>query len=192
MVQSAVFGYLIGSIPFGVMLASLSGVRLQEVGSGNIGATNVSRALGPLAGLLVLLLDAGKGAGAAMIGFALVGPWGFVLGGIGAAIGHAWPFTLRFQGGKVVAVSLGVLLLTSPLATLVAILIFLALVLITRIVSISALLGASAALLTLLMLPESIESRVLVTGLWLLMVVRHLPNLRRLAAHQEPRLTVRR
>lgn len=192
MVQSAVFGYLIGSVPFGVLLASLRGVRLQEVGSGNIGATNVSRALGPAAGLLVLLLDAAKGALAAMLGYALIGPWGFVLGGLGAALGHAYPVTLRFQGGKVVAVSLGVLLLTSPLAALVAVLVFLAMLLITRIVSISALTGASAALLTLMVLPEPVESRVVVVGLWLLMVIRHAPNLRRLVAHQEPRLSVRR
>ncbi len=192
MVQSAVFGYLIGSIPFGVLLASLRGVRLQEVGSGNIGATNVNRALGPAAGLLVLLLDAGKGAVAALIGLSLVGPWGFVLGGLGAGIGHAYPFTLRFHGGKVVAVSLGVLLLTSPLAALVAVLVFLGMLLATRIVSSSALLGATAALVTLLVLPASTPSRILVLGLWLLMLIRHAPNIQRLLAHQEPRLTVRR
>jgi glycerol-3-phosphate acyltransferase PlsY len=118
-------GYLLGSIPFGLLLARrVAGIDVRETGSGNIGATNVARSAGRGLGLLTLALDAGKGAVAVLAAAALTGEprdgaWP-AAAGLAAFLGHVFPPWLRFRGGKGVATGFGIFLVLSPLAALAA------------------------------------------------------------------------
>ncbi len=107
----AIFGYGIGSIPFGLVLARVMGLgNLREIGSGNIGATNVLRTGNKKAAALTLLLDAGKGAFVVLIAKLLANPDAVQLAALMAMIGHCYPVWLRFKGGKGVATFLGIML----------------------------------------------------------------------------------
>src|ERR1700751_5568962 len=120
--------YLLGSIPFGLLLAKLSGGKdVREHGSGNIGATNVSRVAGPLAGVLTLLLDAAKGMAAVWLAGRFTGHSALSMmpAGLAALLGHCFPLWLGFKGGKGVATALGVFLALCPLAALAGVILFL-------------------------------------------------------------------
>src|SRR5215475_4910310 len=124
--------YLLGSIPFGLILAKiLGGKDVRKSGSGNIGATNVTRVAGPAAGILTLLLDAAKGAAAVWLTgrFSEQSAATIMLAGIAALVGHCFPVWLKFKGGKGVATALGVFLALAPLAALGGLLFFLIVVL---------------------------------------------------------------
>src|SRR5580704_11881033 len=116
-------GYLVGSIPFGMILARiLGGKDVREHGSGNIGAANVSRVVGPVAGIVTLLLDAAKGGMAVWLAarFTEHNASAMILAGLGALLGHCFPVWLGFRGGKGVATALGVFTALCPLAALSA------------------------------------------------------------------------
>src|SRR5208282_5271236 len=116
-----VVAYLLGSIPFGLLIAHvLGGKDVRKAGSGNIGATNVSRVAGPFAGVLTLVLDAAKGSVAVLTAARLTedsATW-MMLAGLLALLGHCYPLWLHFKGGKGVATAAGVFLVLSPLALL--------------------------------------------------------------------------
>lgn len=153
-------GYLIGSIPFGYLIVKLTrGADVRQTGSGGTGATNVSRRAGKLAGVATLVLDALKGAVAVLIARALLGGatarpllndgpetyygWWIAATAVAVIIGHIFPVWLGFRGGKGVATGAGVFLLIAPFALLGAGVVFLAVVLITRYVSLGSILGAA-------------------------------------------------
>src|SRR5260370_3678989 len=119
--------YLLGSIPFGLLLGKLFGATdVRKEGSGNIGATNVARVAGPLAGILTLLLDAAKGALAVILAARLSdqsSTW-MMIAGLCALVGHCFPIWLGFHGGKGVAAAAGIFLVLSPLAFLAAAILF--------------------------------------------------------------------
>ena len=119
--------YLLGSIPWGLLLGKIFGGRdVRETGSGNIGAANVSRVAGPVAGILTLLLDTGKGAGAVLLAARLShdsAAW-MMIAGLAALVGHCFPIWLKFHGGKGVAAALGVFLALSPVAALLSLALF--------------------------------------------------------------------
>lgn len=130
-------GYLLGSFPSGYLAGRLRGVDIRTVGSGSMGATNVSRALGWPTAVAVLLIDAAKGLGAVLVGGALAGStWGIAAGALAMA-GHAWPVWLRFRGGKGVATGMGLVLGVAPLAIVAALPTWLAIVASTRLVSVA-------------------------------------------------------
>jgi acyl phosphate:glycerol-3-phosphate acyltransferase len=134
--------YLAGSIPFGVLAARAKGVDLRQVGSGNIGATNVARALGKGWAIAVLLGDAAKGFVPVWLGRRLGFPAAAVaLAGLAAIVGHMFTLFLRGRGGKGVATSLGVALALSPTAALIGFGVYLALFTATRLSSLGSLLG---------------------------------------------------
>src|ERR1700741_2575834 len=111
--------YLLGSIPFGLLLAKLlAGSDIRKSGSGNIGATNVARVVGPAAGILTLVLDVAKGAAAVWLAgrFTEQSSTAMPLAAVVALLGHCFPVWLKFKGGKGVATALGVFLMLSPLA----------------------------------------------------------------------------
>ena len=202
---TAIFAaYLLGAIPFGLLVARGFGVRdIRESGSGNIGATNVQRALGMKAAVWVYLLDIGKGALAVTAATfvtqaALPGDLLLVLVGLAAIIGHVFPIYLGFHGGKGVATTFGVLLVLLPRETVIAAVVFLLMVFMTRYVSV----GSIAAALTF---PAVVTVRQVFLNheisqyYWLLTVVigvlvplTHLQNIRRLLAGNESRVTLRR
>jgi glycerol-3-phosphate acyltransferase PlsY len=134
--------YLAGSIPFGVLVARAKGVDLRKVGSGNIGATNVARALGKAWAIAVLLGDAAKGFGPVWLGRRLGLPAAaMALAGLSAIVGHMFSLFLRGRGGKGVATSLGVALALSPVAALLGFGVYVALFVATRLSSLGSLLG---------------------------------------------------
>lgn len=190
LVLAAILGYLLGSFPTGVLAAGRAGRDILHEGSGNPGATNALRVLGPYWALAVLLGDVGKGLLAAYIGWKLGGPLGSAFAGGAAALGHAYSLFLHGQGGKVVAVSLGVLLFWGWPLVLAAVIVFLIVLGLTRIVSLSSLLASLCALVlaALGQPPEPDALRYGVLFLVLLLIWRHKPNIVRLLRHEEKRL----
>jgi glycerol-3-phosphate acyltransferase PlsY len=180
--------YLLGSVPSGYVLGKLAGTDVRRVGSGNIGATNVARALGMLPGALTLVADAAKG----YLPVFLALHFGFSQAvvastAIAAFLGHLYPLFLKFQGGKGVATTLGALLAVAPMAALVLVLVFAGVVFVCRIVSLGAIAAALAAPLILWLF---YQPPVIVTmGLFLgaMVILRHRGNIRRLLAGTEPR-----
>jgi len=182
-----VFGYLLGSIPFGLILSRLAGLGdIRAIGSGNIGATNVLRTGRKDVAAATLVLDAGKGAIAVL--FAL--QWGdlpSLLAGAAAVLGHCTSPWVGFRGGKGIATGFGVIIAIAwPVGVLCAAL-WLATAFITKRSSAAALLGCAAA--PFLMLVFSTPDTALVTGLVSLLIIgRHHTNIRRLFAGTEPKI----
>jgi len=183
--------YLMGSIPFGVVVARARGVDLRQVGSGNIGATNAARALGKKAGAVVLLLDALKGfvpvlAARLLLARAPHADCVLATTALLAFLGHLFPVFLGFRGGKGVATALGVFLALSPLAALGAVVVYAAVYALTRTSSLGSLAAAGAFVPLIYFL--SARNRVL-SALAVLMVVgivvSHRENIRRLVRREE-------
>lgn len=189
-------GYLVGSISFAWLIGRSQGIDIRKHGSGNVGATNVQRVLGRNLGRLCFLLDFGKGVLPVVLTQALTGPqpaWIAVLAGAAAVVGHVWPITLGFKGGKGFATSLGVIAAVAPLCFVVGALVWLAVFFGTRYVSLASL--ASAVALPL----AATAFRVLPVGrvptsvyllLWavtVLIFIRHKSNIQRLLNGEEHR-----
>ena len=185
--------YAAGSIPAGFVVARLGGVEdIRRVGSGNVGATNVWRALGWRHGLTVLGLDAAKGAlGVLLVRWSGGGRVEQTLGGLAAMVGHLWPFTMRFRGGRGVATGLGLMAVLDPLAAAVGAGVWLAVVASTRYVSLGSMAAASSAVATLI-LRRAPPAQVLLCGLGAAAILwRHRPNIQRLLAGTESRFSWR-
>lgn len=184
--------YLAGALPFGYLVARFRGVEdIRLRGSGNIGATNVMRVLGPSWGALVLLLDASKGAFGAWLGMVYL-PWGRMGGlltGLCAVAGHNWPIFLRFKGGKGVAASLGVLVAVYPGLALFATAVFALTVVMSRYVSLGSLVASWAAFgATLFSFRYDLFDRIAIAVFCILITVRHKDNIRRLISGTERKL----
>ncbi|MFT4012485.1 MAG: glycerol-3-phosphate 1-O-acyltransferase PlsY [Paracoccus sp. (in: a-proteobacteria)] len=184
----SVIGYLLGSIPFGIVITRALGLGdLRRIGSGNIGATNVLRTGNKPAALATLLLDSGKGAIAVLLARWLAGPEAALVAGAAAFLGHLFPVWLGFQGGKGVATFLGTLLALDWRLGLIACGIWLIMALVLRISSLSAL--VAAALVPFLALWLDGAWPALVTGFMALLIfIRHRANIGRILAGTEPRI----
>jgi len=180
--------YLVGSIPFGFLIAKVFGVGdIRTKGSGNIGATNVLRSVGIGAGAATFLLDFLKGTIMVLLALWFVDPLAAVGVGVAAVVGHVFPIFLRFRGGKGVAVAAGVFMALCPAAVLGVLGIFALVVLTTRIVSLASLLasGAFPLLAWLLGAPgEVVWSGAIVVAL---IFLRHTGNIERLVRGKESR-----
>lgn len=185
---AAVAGYLLGSIPFGMVIARVMGLgNLRDIGSGNIGATNVLRTGNKGAAVATLVFDAGKGAVAVLIARAMIGEDAAQIAGLCAFLGHLFPIWLRFKGGKGVATFLGVLLaLYWPLG-LAACATWLVFAIVMRISSLAALATAGLAPLWMLQL-EHPEMLALGAVFTLLIYIRHAENITRIKAGTEPKI----
>ncbi|MGB6768198.1 MAG: glycerol-3-phosphate 1-O-acyltransferase PlsY [Methyloceanibacter sp.] len=180
-------GYLLGSIPFGLILTKLAGHGdLRDIGSGNIGATNVLRTGNKALAALTLILDLLKGTAAVLIG-ARFGQDAALLGGLGAILGHLFPIWLGFRGGKGVATYIGVLLGLYWPAAIVFCAIWLLVALITRYSSLSALVASAAAPCLLVVVGET-RIAVLFLIFTLLLYWRHADNIGRLLRGEEGRI----
>jgi len=191
LLAAGVIGYLLGSIPFGLLLTRLAGLGdIRHIGSGNIGATNVLRTGSKGAAALTLLLDLAKGFAAVVIGQA----WGeeaSLVAALCVIIGHMFPVWLGFRGGKGAATALGVLIgLTWPVA-LAAMLVWLATVLLCRYASLAALVAAAAAAVLAPFVADGIIAAV-IAGIALLIILRHHANIRRLIAGTESRISLKK
>ena len=186
-----VLGYLAGSIPSGLLLGRRAGIDVRRHGSGNIGATNVARSAGALLGVATLVADAAKGALPVLLARALDGrPAVATAAGVAAFVGHVYPVTLGFAGGKGVATALGVLLVISPLAVVSALIVFALTVLLTRYVSLGSVLAAIAVPIAIAALGYPRSTLAAGTVMSAIIVVRHRENLARLRAGTEPRFAL--
>jgi glycerol-3-phosphate acyltransferase PlsY len=184
---AAVLAYLLGSVPFGIVMARLFRLGdLRKIGSGNIGATNVLRTGNKLAALLTLLGDAGKGAFAVLVARATLGEDAAQLAGVAAFLGHGFPVFLRFKGGKGVATFLGTLIALSPALGAAACATWLATAAVLRISSLAALVAAGASPLWALWFRP--DAAVFAMALSVLIIWWHEPNIRRMIAGVEPRI----
>jgi acyl phosphate:glycerol-3-phosphate acyltransferase len=195
-VLSIVSAYLLGAVPFGFLIARARGIDIRAVGSGNIGATNVFRAVGKGWGVLTFVCDVLKGLAAVALLPRLVGcnaetggtilP---VLCGAAAVAGHNWPVYLRFKGGKGVATSAGVLLGLAPAAVGIGLAAWIAVFAVLRYVSLASMLAAAAAAAAAWWLrgDGALFVPAALTALAVLTVVRHRDNIRRLRQGTEHR-----
>src|ERR1051326_6834125 len=140
-----VVAYLLGSIPFGYLIVRRKiGADIRQTGSGGTGATNVSRRVGKAAGVLTLLLDAAKGSLAVLLAKLMAGDdWVIAAAAIFVIVGHIFPVWLGFRGGKGVATGVGVFLVLAPIALLCAGVLFVAIVFLTRYVSVGSMIAAA-------------------------------------------------
>ena len=183
------FAYLLGSIPFGVVLAKFKRVDLRQHGSGNIGATNAARALGKTAGILTLLGDCGKGYLAAWAaGQLLETEWGVAAAGLMAFLGHIFSIFLKFKGGKGVATGLGVFLSLIPEAALSAIAVFVVVLAFTRYVSLSSILAAISIPWFGIYFGASGPSVYVAVAAAIITTIRHHENIQRLIEGTESKI----
>lgn len=189
--------YLLGSIPFGLLFAKLFGAAdVRKSGSGNIGATNVARVAGPLAGVLTLVFDAGKGAAAVYFTSRLANgsaAW-MMVATLCVLVGHCFPFWLRFRGGKGVATAAGAFFVLSPYAATGAIVVFILVVAYWRFVSLASISAAAAMplLIYFFWAPGHAPPYVVIFGTLaavLLIVFKHDANIQRLVQGDEPKFS---
>ena len=191
-----VFSYLLGSIPFGLIISRAKGVDIRSKGSGNIGATNVFRSVGKSFGLLCFVLDFLKG---------LVSAWVFpvvmlteemleahpsfpLLAGAFAILGHNFPVWLKFKGGKGIATSAGVIAAVAPLSFLAALVIWVGTMVLSRIVSLASILAAiGVAVSGWVFYSDQPVVAVILTFLGIVAVIRHRSNIQRLLKGEEHR-----
>lgn len=195
-VLSAIIGYLIGAIPNGYLIARLvTGEDVRSQGSGKTGATNVRRLLGWKWFFVVLLLDAFKGALAVFIAMWIVPPpnyWADTVAGIAAVVGHSWPVYLRFKGGRGVATAMGAMAVMLPQAIIVALIVSIPLVLLSRYISLGSVTGAIIVVIVTLVIVLAwhqpyayLVYAALAAGL---IIVKHKDNIERLFAGTERRI----
>jgi acyl phosphate:glycerol-3-phosphate acyltransferase len=203
LVVIALVGYVVGSLPTGYIVGRLTGIDIRTVGSGNVGATNVTRVLGKRFGFPVFAIDFLKGVAAVMISFSVAGRLGSTLtsadlagavGGVFSVVGHSFPVWLGFKGGKGVATSLGVLFAINWIAALVMCTVWISVFRITGYVSLSSIAAAIAlpvAMTAMLFLHQLRSTIPLYFSLCLtaIVVARHRSNLSRLRDGTEPRFT---
>jgi glycerol-3-phosphate acyltransferase PlsY len=188
----AVASYLLGSIPFGLVITRALGLGdLRQIGSGNIGATNVLRTGNRAAAAATLILDAAKGAVAVLLARALVGPDAAQVAALFAFLGHLYPVWLKFSGGKGVATFLGTLLALAWPVGLAACATWAVTAAVSRISSLSALVAAGLAPVWLLIFGRG-QMLALVVILAALVFLRHGANVARLRAGTEPRIGARK
>ena len=184
----AVIGYLLGTIPTGVLLARAMGLGdLRKIGSGNIGATNVLRTGNKKAAALTLLGDALKGAAAVLLARAFAAPDAVQLAALAAFVGHCFPVWLKFRGGKGVATFLGLLLALAPLAGVIACAIWALTAKLGRMSSLAALLAAGWTPIVVMLIGRG-DLFALTTVLAVLIYLRHAANIARIRKGTEPRI----
>jgi glycerol-3-phosphate acyltransferase PlsY len=205
-----ILSYLLGSIPFGLIIGKAAGKDLRKNGSGNIGSTNAIRILGVKLGLLAAVCDILKGTLVIIIIYILeatnvwfnpfviesTGDSLYALYGLMAVIGHCFSIFLKFKGGKAVATSLGVLFATVPLAGVMALVAFFPVVFITRYVSLSSTAATIAAVLTSfifygVIIGDRLYTSFIVLILGLIIFIKHIPNYKRLINGTENRFGVK-
>lgn len=184
----ATAGYFIGTFPSAIMVAKANGIDITAVGSGNPGASNVARALGMRKGAYVYGLDAVKGAVATGLGLAIFGNAAAFWCAAAAVIGHVYPITRRFAGGKGVATASGAMLVVHPFISIGLLLLWAVLSKTTKKASISSLVITVLLPICIAVAGAPGWEIAATVGIGVLVVIRHIPNLRRLRSGLEPSL----
>ena len=198
-IVSALFGYLIGSVPFGLILTRLAGYGdIRKIGSGNIGATNVLRTGNKTLALLTVLCDASKAGIAALIAGKMVGyenahaVMASLIAGAFGVIGHNFPVWLKFKGGKGVASAFGFILVTCWPIAVIALFIWLAMAFAFKYSSLSALTAAVFVPILSFFLAPSMEYTLVYTAIVILVVARHHANIKRLLNGEESKIKLKK
>ncbi len=198
-ILTALVAYLLGSIPTGFLVGKMRGIDIRAVGSGNIGATNVFRALGTVAGVLVMLADALKGWLAVAVLSRLSANWFLssssasqheataILAGLCAILGHNYTCWLRFKGGKGIATSAGVLVALVPYSLLIILAIWLVVLAVSRFVSLASVCASFSLPFATWLTGRSVTLIVVTAAMAALAIWKHRANLKRLAAGTEHR-----
>lgn len=183
------FSYLIGAASFGKIVSYAKGVNIQKAGSGNPGAANIYRAMGPVYGILVFLADMLKGTLAAYLGIRYLGhPAWVVLAGLAAMFGHVFSPFLKFKGGRGAATGLGIVLAVSPKIFLITLIVIVIIVLTTKYVSLASITGAVLIPVLFHAFDLSKEYTVVAIIAGSFVFIRHIPNIKRLRAGTEKRI----
>jgi len=188
-ITAVTLAYLVGSVPFAFLLSRRRGIDLREVGSGNVGATNVLRTSGVRTAMIAMGLDVIKGALAVVMAQRLTGGLGAPMAaGLASVLGHIYPVWLRFRGGKGVATAAGVFVVLTPMALGIASATFVLVVWMTRYISVGSVIGALtlAVVAVITDAPAVIEIGSVVAALMILQ--RHRSNIRRVFAGTERRI----
>jgi len=173
--------YLIGSIPFGYLIAKIQNIDIRKFGSGNIGATNVFRPLGPVPGSIVFALDMLKGTMPVSLAINLgLNPWLVILTGIMAVVGHTYPIYLNFKGGKGAATGLGILLGIAPDIFVAALLIAALIVYASRYVSLASIITPVLVTILFFSLKRPLAYSLAAALITIIIIGRHVPNIKRL------------
>ena len=178
--------YLLGSLSFSIILSRMLGRDIRQQGSGNAGATNMTRVFGWAAGVATLIFDVLKAVAAMLIGRALLGDVGICLGGIGSMVGHCWPVFHHFKGGKGISVGAALGLMIDWRVFAVIIVVFLIVALLSRKVSLGSICAAVSIVPATLVFAPRPPMIVMATVGMILAVYRHSENIRRLLAGTEP------
>ncbi len=182
------YSYIMGSIPFGFIIARKKGMDIRKSGSGNIGATNIFRSVGKKEGVIVLILDMLKGACPAFLTSACM-PQALSVSLVSAVLGHDFSIFLRFRGGKGVATTYGVSLVAVPIAACIGLFLWAVVFLLFRFSSLSALISyAATSTLVWFLYPSQVMINCTVSFLCVLMIIKHIPNIKRLITKEEKRL----
>jgi glycerol-3-phosphate acyltransferase PlsY len=191
-----ILGYLIGSIPFGLLVGKIKGVDIRKVGSGNIGATNIYRTLGTWPAISVFIMDLLKGTAAVYIAQALLPQstpllsreYFIVVSGVAAMVGHMFSIFLGFSGGKGAATSLGILLGIAPDLFVIAILYVIICIAVTRYVSVASISGVILLAALMFILNKPLAYGICTVIAAVLMIYKHAPNIKRLLSGTEPKI----
>lgn len=187
-----IISYLLGSIPFALLVGKLGyKVDVREHGSGNLGTTNTFRVLGKKAGTIVLLGDMGKGLVAALLPLLFGSEMSLLLAGIPAIIGHSYPIFAKFKGGKSVATSAGVLLAAFPWFFVVVVGTFIVTLLVSRMVSLSSMAASVVGLVTVVvygLMTKDWLPLIVIVPLALFIIIKHRSNWERIRAGTEPKV----
>ena len=195
-----VIGYLLGAIPTGVIIGKLTrGIDVREHGSGSMGMTNVMRTIGAKAGLIVLVFDVFKGAGAAALAWAVfcsanhdMVHWGQMAGGVAAVIGHSWPVYVGFRGGRGISTAFGAIMVLSWQVGLICLAVFLLMVVIFKFISLGSIMGAVTLVVAMVISyvydwePVSYMAFALVVAP--IVIFRHRANIKRLLSRTESKI----
>ena len=190
-----ILSYFLGAIPFGVFVGKARGVDVRAVGSGNSGATNVWRTLGPAAGLTVFILDVAKGLAAPYIARILVGNneyWIIAVCAVLAILGHTFSVFLKFRGGKGIATGLGAALGLMPIPALIAFAVWLGVLLLSRMISVASIAACIALPIAACIFGAPMPFVVVITIIALLAIIKHFPNMQRILAKTEPKIHIGR
>ena len=184
-----IISYLVGSIPFGLIIGKLwANIDVREYGSGNIGTSNVLRTVGPWAAITVFALDVAKGSFAVYLGTLAGGDYVRILAGVAAIAGHNWPIYLKFKGGKGIATSLGVVITLTPVVALMLLGLWIIIVGITRYISLASL--AVAFLFPIFLIAFSDPWTYVFAGVLIsaFAIHRHRDNIKRLLGGTEHKI----
>lgn len=184
-----IFAYLLGSIPFGLLVGKyFFHTDIRQIGSGNIGTTNAFRGLGNKGGVIVFLCDMAKGFLPVLLATSLSSvTWHPLIFGFFTVLGHAYPIYLKFKGGKAIATSLGLITAYNPLFALLAIICFAIVLYFFRMVSLSAIVAVFFVIIL-----SIIQGDWMLTGMtcliWLIVLIRHQENIRRIQSGTESKV----